>query len=148
MSDSLVRRATGQVAPVRKLDEYPVLRRMMREAPLRYTQYEKEFYEMSAMINEVTATYSAMKREGQAAEIGEYLGLGKAGAEISQEQLLYGMQSTAQRTRQQASLLNQQIRLIRLEVSRARRKRPGASMMLKQKESLFRTTIGLYQAQP
>lgn len=65
-SDSLVRAASGKgEAPDIRLDEMMVMRRFIRQAPLRGTQFEVDAYELIGESRMIAATVNKMVKEGR-----------------------------------------------------------------------------------
>ena len=148
ISDSWFRAASGNPAPERKLDEYPVLRRMMRDDPLRYTQYQDDFYEMSKEVNKVVSTYNLFMKDGRIQALTDYLGEGREKPEggpapQTKRELLYGLGKPVDDMKKLAGLINQQLRVIQLNPNLSSgEKRKQMDQVLRQQESLFRQTVG------
>lgn len=65
--------ATGD-EPSKRLSQYPVFRRFLREQPYSRTAYETRFYELADEVTITVNTMAKMRREGRADKIENYLG--------------------------------------------------------------------------
>lgn len=104
-SDALVT-AGGPDEPEKKLSQYPLFRRFMREQPYSNTEFEQRFYDMLDETTIVTNTARLLRRQGRGDDLEQYL------AE-PQRETYFGLSSTAEDVRQQAADINAQIRAIR-----------------------------------
>ncbi len=106
-SDALIAGGSDEVAvPARRLSEYPVLRRFMREQPLRNTSYEQKFYDLAEEVMVTVNSANLLRTQGRAEEFGDYMG-------DNERQILFSLNAVSSRVRQQASAINAQLRRIR-----------------------------------
>ena len=150
ISDSWFRAASGNPAPTKRLDEYPVLRRMMRDAPLRYTQYQDDFYEMSKEVSTVVNTYALFMKDGRVKELLEYMQEGKAKPKegettpipLTRRESLFGVSKTVDQMKALAGTINRQLRVIQLDPNLSSdEKRRRMDNVLREQESLYRQSV-------
>lgn len=143
MADNLVAGAQGKTRPAAQLSDYPIFRRLMREDPMRYTQYQQEFYDLSREISEVVATFNKFKQEGRAEDIKDYMS-------TEEQNRLYGASKASEKMKTVASQINKQIRFIYDNKNLSSdEKRRQINAMLQQQEMLFREAVkGLRSAIP
>ena len=72
-TDALLDTELGNERPQRRLDEYPVVRRFVRQSPLRSTSFESDFYAMVEESRRVTKTFDKMMRELRPEDAEQYL---------------------------------------------------------------------------
>lgn len=73
-ADSLVSTDTTGEDPTRRMSQYPVFRRFLREQPFSNTAYEKRFYELADEVTVTVQTMAKLRREAKADKIERYLG--------------------------------------------------------------------------
>ena len=130
-SDSLIRAASGDVEPpTLRLDEMPVIRRFLREDPIRGTKFETDFYEFLGEARTVTATVSKMLKEARKPNLTE------------SEKQLFRLAPVFSQVQETASAINQQMRLIQAdEEMSGDEKRAELDELQRQKNNLFRSLI-------
>src|SRR5690606_9709551 len=73
-SDSLVSSGRYGEHPERRLQDYPVLRRFIRQSPYTTTSYERDFWELKNEIDKTVNTARKIRAEFRADDLEHYLG--------------------------------------------------------------------------
>ncbi|KKM02978.1 hypothetical protein LCGC14_1779070, partial [marine sediment metagenome] len=130
-SDGLIRAASGDAEPpTARLDEMPVIRRFLREDPIRGTKFETDFYEFLGEARTVTATVSKMLKEARKPNLTE------------SEKQLFRLAPVFNQVQETATAINQQMRLIQTDEDMSGdEKRAELDELQRQKNNLFRALI-------
>lgn len=97
--------ATGD-EPSKRLSQYPLFRRFLREQPYARTTYETRFYELADEITITVNTMAKMRREARADKIENYLG-------ETEKARLFALGKVASRIGTQARDLDEAMRHVR-----------------------------------
>lgn len=140
MSDTIFETAQGKVPIAKRAEDYIGFRRFTRDFPLRYTQQQEDFYDLSKEVTTVVATYNKLLKEGDAEGVTKYL-------EDKERQTLYGSAQTMDQIKAIAATLNSELRLIQLDNTRSpEEKRKQMNELLRQQAELFRQSVEGFEA--
>jgi GGDEF domain-containing protein len=110
-SDALMQApdTTGE-EPDRRLQQWPLLRRFMREQPYANTSFESRFYDMLDEVDRVVETARKLRREARADDLADYLS-------ETEKAALFAISGAATDTMELAADLNAQMRAIRSDAT-------------------------------
>jgi hypothetical protein len=135
MSDTIFEAASGNEPVAKRMEDYIGLRRFRRDFPLRYTQYQQDFYDLSKEVTTVVNTYNKMLKEGRGEDVQAYLA-------TPERKTLFALEDTTDQVKDIARDLNSQLRLIQLNKDlTSEEKRKQMDELLRQQLELFRQTM-------
>jgi len=130
-SDGLVGDKFGGEVPTRRIDQIPVIRRFLRQAPYRGTRYETEFYKLAEETRKVTKTFNKIRDEGRDKDLNQYIG-------SKDRELLFGIAGSVQEVTRNAAQINRAMRQIRIDKNMtADVKQKRINELQEQKNQLF-----------
>lgn len=141
-SDAIVRGAGDNEAPTRRLDEIPVVKRLVRSAPYRHTSYEDDFYKVAEEVRETVATLRKITAEGRAEDAKTFM-------TDKERRLAFGLEKATNQVKQDLAKINRALRIVRLNRNlNAEQKRLETDKLLRVKNRLLRqATLGIKQGQ-
>ncbi len=123
-----------------RLDEIWVLKRLVRQTPLKHTSYETEFYDMSEEANKIVNTVRKMRQEGRGQDIQEFLS-------DRERMVLFAQEKMLKDVRRQAAMINRQIRLIEEDATTTPEiKRQRIDELMAQRNNVFEQVVTQLQA--
>ena len=132
MSDSLFENLGDNRPPEKRLDEIVGIRRFVREYPLRHTQQQDDFYEMSREITKVVSTLRKFERDMDVKSTLEYVAPEKQKNYLALNEASQEVKKAAADIRSQMRFINSQPGLSPTE------KRKQIDQMLKAQSLLFK----------
>lgn len=135
MSDSLFENLGDNRPPEKRLDEIVGIRRFVREFPLRHTQYQDDFYEMSKEITKVVSTLQKFERDMDVKGALEYVAPEKQKKYLALDEASQEVKKAAADIRAQMRFINSQPGISPHE------KRRQIDQMLKLQSSLFKQAV-------
>lgn len=136
-ADALVTADDTGPDPAKRLSQYPVLRRFLREQPYSNTSYESDFYRLLGEAAVTVNTARKLRREARAEDLAAYLGQ-------SEQEQLFAIGAVTQRVADRARDIQAAMRAIRRDPGlSSEQKRRQMDPLQAEQNRLFREVVGM-----
>ena len=136
ISDSLVREFSGKKVPTKRLTDYPVFKRFLRENPSKYTQHQADFYDLLNEAETAVKTQSLLLNMKEFKEVDRHRG----GTEW-----IRGMKDEFRRVSEEASRINLLITNVYMDQTLSpKRMREHLDALWERRNALFRGAMKTY----
>lgn len=134
-SDSLVTSERWGERPTRRLQEYPVLRRFLREAPYTSTSYQREFWDLYREVDRTVNTARKIRKEFRQDDLEAYLG-------DTEKIVLFSLKGLSERVAERAREISAAQVVIRRDPEMsAEQKRKEIDALQEELNGLFREVV-------